>query len=276
MHFLLLLAVLLYAASLTAQETSENQRIGNEAKTTWELSAGADTSGYAQSGMKTSLVYGTLDANLAMTLERTWSCSLSVPVSMQYIQGEAVRYPLTWNPGDLTFALGWMGRISNIRMQASLLCTAPTGPSVASYPEGRVLVTGSGRWTVGAAGSASWIIDPVVLGVSLAYFAGLPKQERYGSSWSPCTLSMKASVTEVLNSSFGYTVRLGQTVRAPDILNGKARIEPWSYNAGLEASIWLGTQNTRWTLGAEQSLTNFTAPLVLTAGFTYTWRSEKK
>ena len=269
-----LTSLVFYKIILFAQETSENQRIGNEAKTTWEFSACADTSAYAQSGATTSLFFGTVQTNLDLTLQRVWSFSVSFPVSMQYLQGESVRYPVTWNPGDLTIAAGWMGRVSNLRIQTSVLCTAPTGPSVASYPEGSVLVTGSGRWTTGLAGSCSWIIDPVVLGISLAYFIGLPKQEQYGLTWSPCTISLKASITEVLNSSLGYTVRLGQTVKAPDILNGYPNVEPWFYSAGLEANVWLGSTTTRWTLGAQQSLTNFTSPLVLTAGFTYTWRSK--
>lgn len=273
---LLVIVILFFSPIISAQETSDNQRIGHEDKTEWELSAGADTSVYAQSGKQTCLFYGTLQGSVSLTLEKTWLCSITVPLSLQYIQGEYVRYPFTWNPGDSTVTAGWMGRVSNMRFQASAICTIPTGTAQPSYPEGSTLVTGSGQWSLGLFGRVSWIIDPVVAGVSLAYFVGLPKQERYGASWSPCTLSLKTSVTEVLNSLLGYTVVLGQTIKAPDILNGKQETIPWLYSASLEAYLWFGTQNTYWTFGALKTITSIMSPLIITAGFTYTWRSKNK
>jgi hypothetical protein len=55
-----------------------------------------------------------------------------------------------------------------------------------------ILTAGAGRFTAGVL--ATGIMDPVVWNLGLSYDIGLPKQERFATSWIPGAIQLSASL----------------------------------------------------------------------------------
>ena len=246
----ILLIVIYIAAGLSAQ-TSEHQRIGVELPRSWELGLELDTSLRYLDYSTLSLFMFEPALSLDLVLDRTWALGVVLPVSLRLPAGQdAARY-LALGLGDPTLALGWLGRLGDARLSVGLRASAPLGESSPyAEAEGAVL-TGAGRWQVGVYGSASWIMDPAVLGLSLAYLVGLPRAELVGYSWQPGQASLGLSVTEVLNSWLGYSLRLSQQLSLPTVYGASWDPADLAYGVSLSFELWLAKDD--WRLPASVS-----------------------
>lgn len=256
-------------------QTSEHQRIGVERKTDWEL-------GFELGSGMTAEAYDAVDylfvdsyASIDMILGKRWVASLNVPLSSRFIIGDGVQKPVTAGIGDLELAAGWMDRIADTRVSAALRVVVPTGQwSDYAGAEG-VLTPGSGRWSVGTALSASMILDPVVLGAAFAYDLGLPRAERYSTTWRPGDMSLSLSVTEVLNDRVGYSLKAAQSVALPELRDGTSRSDSFSYAASASIEFWYSDGDASARFGISKSVTSPELPARLYAALSYALLSEK-
>ena len=257
-------------------QTSEHQRIGVERKTDWEL-------GFELGSGMTSEAYDSIDylfvdsyASVDMALAKRWTASLYAPLSSRFIIGDGVSRVATAGLGDLEVSAGWTGRVADTRVSASLRATAPTGQwSDYASAEG-ILAPGSGRWSVGTALSASVILDPVVLGAAFAYDVGLPRAERFATTWRPGDMSLSLSVTEVLNDKVGYTLKAMQSASLPERRDGAYSFDSFSYAASALLEFWYSDGDASARFGVSKSVTSPDSPARLYAALSYTLRSEKK
>jgi hypothetical protein len=83
-----------------------------------------------------------------------------------------------------------------------------------------VLAAGSGRVTAGFSVTATGIMDPIVWNLGLRYDAGLPKQERFYTSWLPGTIQLSASLSDLVNERFGFAAGMYQQLDLPAVKNG--------------------------------------------------------
>jgi hypothetical protein len=216
-------------------------------------------------------------ASVDMTLAKSWTASFYAPLSSRFVIGDGVRNAVTAGLGDFEFSAGWMGRIADSRVAASLRATAPIGQwSDYASAEG-ILVPGSGRWFVGTALSASMILDPVVLGAAFAYDVGLPRAERFATTWRPGDMSLSLSLTEVLNDKVGYTLKAMQSASLPELrYDGYCSLGSFSYAASASIELWYSDGNASARFGVAKSVTSPDSPARLYAVLSYTLRSEKK
>ncbi len=265
----------LAAISANAQ-ASEHQRIGVERKTDWELGfelgSGMKREAYESADYFFVDSYASIDA----LLSRKWTASLYVPISSQFIVGDDVGKPAMVGLGDIEISAGWTGRIADTRVFASLRASAPTGRwSDYAGAEG-YLMPGSGRWSIGAAMSASRILDPVVLGASFAYDVGLPRDERFSTTWRPGDMSLSLSVTEVLNDAVGYALKATQNAELPEIRDGAYSLDSFTYAASASIELWYSDGDASARFGISKSVTDPDAPARLYASLAYALRSEKE
>ncbi len=215
-------------------------------------------------------------ASVDLLVLKRWTTSLYVPVLTQFTIGDDARKAVMAGVGDLELAAGWTGRIADMRVSASLKVAAPTGQwSDYAMAEG-ILAPGSGRWSIGTALSASMILDPVVLGATFAYDIGLPRTERFSTSWRPGNMSLSLSVTEVLNDAVGYTLKAVQSASLPEQRDDGYSLDSFSYTAIASIELWYSDGDASVRFGVSKSVTNPGAPARLYAALSYALRSEKE
>jgi hypothetical protein len=206
---------------------------------------------------------------------RAWTASAYLPLAAEFAVGDDARRPAAAGLGDIELAAGWTGRVSDTRLSASVRGSAPTGEWNPYAAAEGALVPGSGRWTVGAALSASRILDPVVLGAALSYDLGLPRADRFSTSWRPGDFSLSLSVSEVLNDSVGYTLKAVQSASLPEVRDGAYLLDGFSYAAQASLELWYSSGDVSSRFGLSKGVTNPDMPARLYAALSYTLRSEK-
>jgi hypothetical protein len=84
-----------------------------------------------------------------------------------------------------------------------------------------VLAVSDGRYMLGADFSVSGVRDPIVWNVGLQYRIGLPKAERFYTSWQPGVIQLSAGFTDLFNDRFGFSLGVYQTITLPQIHDGE-------------------------------------------------------
>jgi len=272
--FVLLVMAMAIPLAAVGQAT-EHQRIGVEKQTAWELTVESGTAlrAYAVGELDAFLVEAY--AALELLLSRTWSMSATMPLSARVLAGSDVSSPAASGIGDASLSLGWTGRAGDSRLGITATVVGPTGAWEPYEVPGGPLATGSGRWSAGLSVSAARILDPVVLGLNLGYTAGLPRAERFGTSWEPGTVSLGLGVTEVLNDSVGYSIRLGQSLVLPTVVDGVADIDGLSY--GVKASLELFVTKDDFTarIGFTKGLGTDAGPGTVSLTLSYRFEPRK-
>lgn len=261
-----------FIAIISWAQTSDHQRVGVEKKTNWD--AGVET------GVSISFDEGyeekTLNANsflsLDFSLERTWLIGLYIPLNIETVSYQESGTTTASGIGDLDLYLGYSGRVKDIRYNIIANIGFPTGNPY--YISDGPLVTGSGRWTLGLTASSSIIFDPVLLGLSLGYNMGLEKEERFGRSWDPGTFSMSIGITEVLNDSIGYSLRLQHSLSLPLIYEGYS--DSYDYSYRIRGAIEVFYNKKYWSIrsGLSKNLNNWSEPVSFSVSCSFNFDSE--
>lgn len=255
-------------------QTSEHQRIGVERKTVWEASVEAGSSFYDNVFQATDSFGADCYVALDVLLDKTWSCGVSVPATMEWMVGNSVRYPFGFGLGDVSLSGGWTGRVRDTRLGLAASITVPTGTR-AAIPSGPLAI-GSGRWSAGLNASASVILDPVVVGVGLSYDLGFPRRERFGCAWEPGSVGFGLSVTEILNDSIGYSIRLSQNFSLPTVYAGVAEPDGVSYSTRASFELFYSKNDQVIRVGFSKGLSADAGPGIVSLSYSYSLRSREK
>ena len=255
-------------------QTSGHQRIGVERKTDWEF--GFELGNGMTYEVYDSSDYFTVDsyASIDMVIVKSWTASFYAPLSANLVIGDDVWKAAMVGLGDIELSAGWTNRIADTRVSASLRTTVPTGEWNPYAAAEGVLTPGSGRWSVGMALSVSRIIDPVVLGAAFAWDVGLPRAERFSTTWRPGDMSFSLSVTEVLNDRVGYSLKALQSASLPELRNDGYSLDSFSYTASMSIELWYSDGDASARFGVSKSVTSSDAPARLYVALLYTLRSE--
>ncbi|MFP4363587.1 MAG: hypothetical protein ACLFR1_06930 [Spirochaetia bacterium] len=276
-RFILLFFLSMSISAVLFAQTTEHQRIGVEEENRFELDLEADT----------DLVYSefsqypryNLGQSFSVTFQynSTWFLGCTFPLEFQLVSSREARVPLLWAFGDPSISLGWSERFGDTRMSLSGRARFPLS-EWNHYAEAEgYLVPGSGRFFLGISAGVSRILDPVLIRGDLAYDIGLPRKERFGTSWVPGIIALAASVTEVLNDSIGYTISLRQGITFPSVTNGNWKIDDLSYTATAGLQVFWALEDSRFTLGFSQSLTRIFEPgekITVTEAIPYLTQTE--
>jgi hypothetical protein len=73
-------------------------------------------------------------------------------------------------------------------------------------------------YEAGLSFSMTGIKDPVVWDIGVRYALGLPKEERYHTTWRPGTIQASLAITDLFNDRFGFSVGLSETVILPRMI----------------------------------------------------------
>ncbi|MDR1325519.1 MAG: hypothetical protein LBK00_05735 [Treponema sp.] len=122
--------------------------------------------------------------------------------------------------GDISLSYEYLKQFNHVNLFCGPRVSIPLTESNEYLSREGILAAGSGRFTAGFSVAATGIMDPVVWNLGLSYDVGLPKQERFYTSWVPGTIQVSASLSDLVNERFGFAVGTYQMIALPTINNG--------------------------------------------------------
>jgi hypothetical protein len=130
--------------------------------------------------------------------------------------------------GDLQLAYEYTKKIKFVNLFLGSELTIPVAASSEYAAREGVFTVGSGRWGIGFSAAASGIRDPIVWSAAFKYDIGLPKIERFYTSWRPGDMQLSASILKLANDRFGFSLGLYQNILLPQINGGKWKSNDFS------------------------------------------------
>ena len=262
-------------------QVSGHQRLGVESKANWEasieLAARLNPAGYADYGLPC------LDSSLSLglLLDRRWSASISVPVSVPGWAGTTA--PLLVIPGDVTVSAGWTAIHGDNRFRGAFNLTGPSALWQGNQEVPGPVAGGSGGWTLGLSGAVSRIMDPLVLSGFLSWSAGLPRAERWVRMWHPGDFALVLSVTEAFNEHVACTLGLSQYASLPECAWGTTQASSWGslpygtvgYDASAGIDFLLSRQPFTLGIGFSKGIVHGADPGSLNFSVGYNLRQKE-
>ncbi|MDR2537953.1 MAG: hypothetical protein LBC46_06585, partial [Treponema sp.] len=144
----------------------------------------------------------------------------SLPYTLALYSNPEAREDPFYSFGDVSLSYEYLKQFSHLNLFFGPRVSIPLTESNEYLSREGILTAGSGRFTAGFSVTATGIRDPVVWNLGLSYDAGLPKQERFGSSWVPGTIQVSASLSDLVNERFGFAVGTYQVISLPALTNG--------------------------------------------------------
>ncbi|MDR2942726.1 MAG: hypothetical protein LBV17_09075 [Treponema sp.] len=142
-------------------------------------------------------------------------------------------------PNDISLSYGYIKQIGHYNLFFGPQISIPLGiTNEYSLREG-VLITGAGRYTAGGTFAITGIRDPVVWNGEIKYDIGLPKHERYGTTWLPGIIQVAFGLTDLLNDRFGFSLGLQQQTILPKILNGASTPDSLTFTSNCQLEIFI-------------------------------------
>ena len=166
--------------------------------------------------------------------------------------------------GDLGLSAGASLRSGKWLLAAEFSYAHPTGIWRSGQAAAVGIRSGGGYRTFGAGLSAVRHSDPLMLGVSLAAEAALPRRERFGRVAGPLSASLRLFATEALNGSIALSAGLSSSLECMRIPGGQAAALSASF-AGSISMIISGTKGS-FRVGASRLLSDPDAAVILEIG----------
>ena len=221
-------ALLLAVSALCAQETEtendyqrydlvrdENELTVESAFSYWQENSGGND--LHTMNLRARLEYAFAIGN-AGSANHTVAASLPYTLAL-YSNPELPDGPF-YSFGDLSLSYEYLKQFKHLNLFFGPRVSIPLTESGEYLSREGILTAGAGRFTAGVSATATGIMDPVVWNLGLSYDIGLPKQERFGSSWVPGTIQLSASVSDLVNERFGFAVGMYQVIALPAVSNG--------------------------------------------------------
>lgn len=163
--------------------------------------------------------------------------------------------------GDLSLSAGWNLRSGSWLLVAELSYAHPTGIWQDGQAEAAGIRSGGGRRTFGAGFSAVRQNDPLMLGVSLAAEASLPRRERFASVPGPFSATLRLFATEALNGSVAISAGLSGGLEL-----ARGRAASLDASCAGSVSLILSGPNGSFRIGASRLLSDPGAAATLEIG----------
>jgi hypothetical protein len=168
--------------------------------------------------------YALRTLNFRASLEYAFATKHTVAATMPYTlalsSNPEARPAVLYAPGDLSLSYEYLKRFKHVNLFFGPQASVPLSENTEYATREGVLATGAGRFTAGFTVTATGVMDPVVWNLGLRYDVGLPKRERFTTSWLPGTMQLSASVSDLVNERFGFSVDMTQQLDLPVIRNG--------------------------------------------------------
>jgi hypothetical protein len=167
------------------------------------------------------------------------SIKASAAYTFSFYDNHEARQNIFYAPNDISLSYEYIKQIGHYNFYFGPQFSMPLGiTNEYSLREG-ILITGAGRYMAGGTFAVTGVRDPVVWSGEIKYDIGLPKQERYGTTWLPGIIQVTFGVTDLLNDMFGFSLGLQQQVILPKILNGASVPDSLTFASNCQLEIFV-------------------------------------
>jgi hypothetical protein len=126
-----------------------------------------------------------------------------------------------------------------------------------------IYAPGDGRYSTGFSVSATGIQDPVVWNAGFLWDVGLPKTERFFTSWQPGNIQISTGFSDLFNERFGFSLGFTQLVSLPQINGRKWKTEGLSAATVGEGEFLILFEKDYVRVSLEATLYPLDRPFVL-------------
>jgi hypothetical protein len=175
--------------------------------------------------------------------------------------------PRRYSFGDLSLSYEYLKKFGHINLFFGPRAGIPLYEADSYMSREGIYVPGDGRGSAGFSVSATGTRDPVVWNAGFLWDVGLPKTERFVTSWQPGNIQISAGFSDLFNERFGFSITLAQRISLPQINNGKWRTEDLSASTAGQGEFFILFEKDYVRVSLEAGLYPLDRPFVL--GFVY-------
>jgi hypothetical protein len=158
-----------------------------------------------------------LSAGVEYTL-LSHSIKASLPYSFLLYDNPAALNRFFYYPGSIHLSYEYLKQLSHLNLFFGSFLDIPLAVSNEYAAREGAYASGEGRYEAGLSFSMTGIRDPVVWSLGLRYSLGLPKEERYYTSWRPGTIQSSFGISDLFNDRFGFSAGLTETLILPRMI----------------------------------------------------------
>lgn len=261
---------LILVTGWTFADNSEHQRIGVERKNPLILTPGIAVT-FIDSG-KTTDESSTVDEALILgetfsvdiLYQNKWNFFTSISLR-QYLSLDVTQAGTIYSAlGDPDIGAGRIFRLHDWKGEVSLRWTFPIGVWDAYEAEAKHICSGSGYHRATLLCSFTRFMDPVALTFSTEIDTTLPRNERFGTSWEPLSISFPTAITWAANSRLGIQARISPSFSFPPELNRTPVYKEISRDMNSSLAITLSGEKNSFGLQSRMDLLDIKAMPSLT------------
>jgi len=272
----MVITVLLFTIGAPAfAQTTAHQRVGVEAKDSFEATIGTSVEIFRFDTTKTNAVEIDPAISLDLFFRRRFGLSFEVPALVWIAMGREAVPRSVGAVGDPEVAASYTFRISDWRLSAALSYSHPFGIWNSYEATERQIASGSGYSKLGALFSAVRYLDPIVAGMSLSGETCFARPERAGTSTKPLILTANFFATEALNDVVALSASLSPKLSWPRYLNGIPDESGIVYSLTASASLVFSEKDHSLRIGVSKLLSDYSAPVAFDLGFSTTFRKKE-
>jgi len=132
----------------------------------------------------------------------------------------------------------YLKQINHLNLFYGPQITIPLGITNEYIVREGVLTASAGRYTAGGTFAINGIRDPIIWSGELKYDIGLPKKERFGTTWLPGIIRLTMGLTDLFNDKFGISIGLQQNIILAEIYNSKKVPDSFLYSAVYQIEVF--------------------------------------
>jgi hypothetical protein len=208
--------------------------------------------------------------NLSAGIEYTilsHSIKASLPYTFSLLDNNNALNRLYNRMGDINISYEYLKQLSNLNLFLGSHMGIPLAVSNEYAAREGVYSSSEGRYEIGGSFSLTGIRDPVVWNTGLRYTLGLPKKERYRTTWRPGTIQASAGISDLFNDRFGISIGISETLIMPRMIGTSVEPDGFSMLTSLKLQALVLFEHDYLNFLVEGSVYPLYQPVVI--GVTY-------
>jgi len=196
--------------------------------------------------------------------------------TFSFYDNHEARKNIFYAPNDINLSYEYNKQIKHYNLYFGPQVSIPLGiTNEYSVREG-ILIAGAGRYTAGGTFAITGVRDPVVWNGEIKYDIGLPKHERYGTTWLPGILHVTFGFTDLVNDMFGFSFGLQQQIVFPKILNDTPVPDSLSFTVNGQLEIFVLFEHDYFRAAFIAAAYPLNRPHILTITYGHVFKNFKK
>jgi hypothetical protein len=216
-----------------------------------------------------------LNAGVEYTL-LSHSIKVSLPYTFLLYDNPEALNRFFYHIGDISLSYEYLKQLSHLNLFFGSFLDIPLAVSNEYAAREGVYASGEGRYQTGLSFSMTGIRDPVVWSLGLRYALGLPREERYYTTWRPGTIQASFGITDLFNDRFGFSTGLTETLLLPRMIGMSMEPGGLSLSTGFKLEAVVLFEHDYLRFSVESYLFPLNQPVVMGVVYGHNFKLTSK